>query len=94
MLSKFWTVPGRCVTIVALALAVLSLAACGSAAEPTDVAPAPTSEPVTTAAPIAPSGDSSLVCRHRIRQPQANISAKVHLAQRGRRGCQPRFLRR
>ena len=77
MLIKFWTTLGPSGAFAGLALAVMALAACGSAAEPTQVAPAPTAEPVTTA-PAAPLADSSSSAVQDP-QPQDNAAPKFSL---------------
>ena len=61
MAAKKWRTLGCCGAVIALSLALLALAACGSSAEPTEQAPAATGDPATAPAETPDGGSGSTV---------------------------------
>ena len=78
MLLKYWRAPGRSGTAIALALAALAVAACGSPAEPTREAPAATAAQATVPAATGSPEDPSSTAANDA-EPQGDLAAKFTL---------------
>ena len=77
MVLKNWRALGSLCAVAALSLAVLVLAACGSAAEPEQQAPTATDQPAT--APAATPGDEPASAASDEAEPQGEVAPKFTL---------------